>query len=53
MNEHKHVEISTNKNLIKAFEQKEVPVGAVIVYKNLIIGKGYNQVEMLKDVMKL
>ncbi|MDA0986457.1 MAG: tRNA adenosine(34) deaminase TadA [Bacteroidetes bacterium] len=33
----------------KAFEQKEVPVGAVIVYKNLIIGKGYNQVEMLKD----
>lgn len=33
----------------KAFEQKEVPVGAVIVYKNSIIGKGFNQVEMLKD----
>ena len=29
----------------KAFEENEVPVGAVVVYKNKIIGKGYNQVE--------
>ena len=32
-----------------AYSQKEVPVGAVIVYKNEIIGKGYNQIELLKD----
>jgi len=32
-----------------AFEKGEVPVGAVIVHKNTIVGKGYNQVEMLQD----
>lgn len=33
----------------KAFEEDEVPVGAVVVFQNKIIGKGYNQVEKLKD----
>lgn len=33
----------------KAFEENEVPIGAVVVNKNKIIGKGYNQVERLKD----
>jgi tRNA(adenine34) deaminase len=33
----------------KAFEENEVPVGAVVVHNNKIIGKGYNQVEKLKD----
>lgn len=33
----------------KALEEGEVPVGAVVVHKNRIIGKGYNQVERLKD----
>lgn len=33
----------------KAYEENEVPVGAVIVYKNKIISRGYNQVEKLKD----
>ena len=33
----------------KAFEANEVPVGAVIIYKDKIIGKGYNQTEKLKD----
>jgi tRNA(adenine34) deaminase len=33
----------------KAFEEGEVPVGAVVVHRNRIIGKGYNQVEKLKD----
>jgi len=33
----------------KASEEDEVPVGAVIVYKNKIIGKGHNQIETLKD----
>ena len=33
----------------KALEENEVPVGAVVVMKNKIIGRGYNQVEKLKD----
>lgn len=32
-----------------AFEEDEVPVGAVVVHKNKIIGRGYNQVEKLND----
>ncbi len=33
----------------KAFEDDEVPVGAVIVCNNRIIARGYNQTERLKD----
>lgn len=33
----------------KAYEADEVPVGAVVVYKNRIIGRGSNQIEILKD----
>ncbi len=33
----------------KAYEAKEVPVGAVVVSKNRIIAKTHNQVERLKD----
>lgn len=33
----------------KALEENEIPIGAVIVYKEKIIGKGYNQTEKLKD----
>ncbi|RPI75946.1 MAG: nucleoside deaminase [Ignavibacteriales bacterium] len=33
----------------RAFESGEVPVGAVVVHNNQVIGKGYNQVEILKD----
>ncbi len=32
-----------------AFQNNEVPIGAVVVHKNKIIGRGYNQTEMLKD----
>ena len=32
-----------------AEENGDVPIGAVIVYKNQIIGKAYNQREQLKD----
>lgn len=32
-----------------AFEADEVPVGAVVVHKDVIIARAYNQVEMLKD----
>jgi tRNA(adenine34) deaminase len=33
----------------QAMKRKEVPVGCVIVSDNRIIGKGYNQIETLKD----
>jgi len=33
----------------KAFQEDEVPVGAVITLNNQIIAKAYNQVETLKD----
>ena len=32
-----------------AFEEEEVPVGAVVVVNNRIISRGYNQVEKLND----
>ena len=33
----------------QAFEEGEVPVGALVVHNNVIVGKGYNQVEKLND----
>lgn len=33
----------------KAYEEGEVPVGAVVVVNNRIISRGYNMVEKLKD----
>jgi tRNA(adenine34) deaminase len=33
----------------KAFEEDEVPVGALVVHDNKIIGRGYNQIERLQD----
>lgn len=33
----------------QAYDEKEVPVGAVIVKDNGIIGRGYNQTERLND----
>ncbi len=32
-----------------ALEKNEVPVGAIIVHDDMVIGKGHNQVETLKD----
>jgi tRNA(adenine34) deaminase len=37
------------KEAHRAFEEDEVPVGAVIVMQNKIIARGYNQVEKLND----
>lgn len=34
----------------RAFDEDEIPVGALVVCDNKIIGKGYNQTERLKDV---
>ena len=33
----------------KAYDQGEVPIGAVVVFENRIIGKGYNSIENLQD----
>jgi len=33
----------------RAYEQDEVPVGAVVVHKGKVIGRGYNQIERLQD----
>lgn len=33
----------------KAFAADEVPVGAVVVYKNVVIGRAHNQTVLLKD----
>jgi tRNA(adenine34) deaminase len=38
------------KEAQKAFDEEEIPVGAIVVCKNRIIGKGYNQTEKLNDV---
>lgn len=32
-----------------AFDAGEVPIGAVLVYDNLVIARAYNQTEMLND----
>ncbi len=34
----------------RAFDEDEIPVGAVVVCNNKVIGKGYNQTEKLTDV---
>ena len=35
----------------KAFEEKEIPIGCVIVKDGVVIGRGHNQIEMLKDIL--
>jgi tRNA(adenine34) deaminase len=37
------------KEAEKAYEKKEIPVGAVIIYDGKIIGRGFNQIETLED----
>ena len=37
------------KEARKAFDVKEVPVGAVLVYEGRVIARGHNQVELLRD----
>ena len=40
---------SAIEQAVIAYEQKEVPIGSVIVSEGKIIGRGYNKVESLKD----
>lgn len=37
------------KEAWKAYQGKEVPVGAVLVHRGRVIARGHNQVEILKD----
>ena len=37
------------KEARKAFDSDEVPVGAVIVHKGMIIARAHNQIRLLKD----
>lgn len=37
------------KEAQSAFGKDEVPVGAVIVHGGVVIGRGYNQIEMMND----
>ncbi len=37
------------REAIMAFDEEEVPIGAVIVCKGRIVGKGHNMTERLKD----
>ena len=46
---HEHFMREALKQARLALQKGEVPIGAVIVYKNQIISKGYNQTEMLRD----
>ena len=34
----------------KALATDEIPIGAVVVFENQVIGRGYNQTERLRDV---
>ena len=37
------------RQAVKAYEAREVPVGAIIVHQNRIIARAFNQVEILQD----
>ncbi len=44
----KRMQLAYNEAL-KALKENEVPIGSVIVHNDKIVGRGYNQVEQLKD----
>ena len=46
---HEHYMKLALKEAEKAFDEDEVPVGAIIVMNNKVIARGYNMVEKLKD----
>lgn len=47
--DHQYYMHSAYQEAIRAFDDGEVPVGAVIIKNGSIIGKGFNQVEKLPD----
>jgi len=49
MNLDEHYMQEALKEAVKAFDSDEVPVGAVIVHKGMVIGRAHNQIKLLKD----
>ena len=45
----KHFMTLAIKEAEKAYDSEEVPVGAVVVFENRVIGRAYNQTRLLKD----
>ena len=43
-----HMEMALQE-AVKAFQVDEVPIGAVVIQNNTVIGRGYNQRETLND----
>lgn len=50
MQEDEHYMLLALQEAQKAFESEEIPIGAVIVCKNRIVGRGHNLTEQLNDV---
>ena len=48
-NEDEKFMLEALKEAWKAYQAKEVPIGAVLVHKGRVLARGSNQVEMLKD----
>lgn len=48
MTDEKYMQVALQQ-ATKAFDNDEVPVGAIIVLNNTIIARAYNQVELLND----
>ncbi len=46
---HEHFMKQAIREAQRAYDEDEVPVGAVVVVQNKIIARGYNQVEKLND----
>jgi tRNA(adenine34) deaminase len=49
MIDHAHFMNQALKEALRAFEADEIPIGAIVVAKNQIIARGYNQTQMLND----
>lgn len=47
--DHEHWMGQAIREAEKAYEQGEVPVGAVIIYENAVIGRGHNLIETLQE----
>lgn len=47
--DHSHYMNQAYQEALKAFDESEVPIGAVIVRDNKVIGRGYNRMEGLTD----
>ncbi len=47
--QHEHWMEVALKEAEVAYRLKEVPIGAIVVRNGMVIGKGYNQIELLQD----